>query len=74
MADATLTFRPAWEWDIAPGALIATEAGCTVTDGQGMPPRFNAPDPRLDGLLVAPPALHAALLTRRQGAAAQTRR
>jgi myo-inositol-1(or 4)-monophosphatase len=74
LADATLTFRPAWEWDIAAGALIAAEAGCTVTDGHGVPPRFNAPDPRLDGLLVASPGLHAALLTRRQGAAAQTRR
>lgn len=73
-ADATLTFRPAWEWDIAAGALIAAEAGCTVTDGQGMIPRFNAADPRLPGLLVAPPALHAALLARRQGAPVKARR
>ena len=64
-ADAALTFRPAFEWDVAPGALIATEAGCTVTDGQGEPLRFNGTDPRLAGLLVAPPVLHRALLARR---------
>jgi myo-inositol-1(or 4)-monophosphatase len=64
-ADATLTFRPAWEWDVAAGALIATEAGCVVTDGDGDALRFNHPDPRAPGLLAAPPALHAALLSRR---------
>lgn len=73
-ADATLTFRPAWEWDIAAGALIAAEAGCTVTDGQGALPRFNGPDPRLNGLLAAPPALHAAFLARRQGHRGDRRR
>jgi myo-inositol-1(or 4)-monophosphatase len=68
-ADATLTFREAWEWDIAAGALIAEEAGCTVTDAHGAPPRFNAPAPRLPGLIAAPPALHDALMARRRGAA-----
>jgi myo-inositol-1(or 4)-monophosphatase len=67
--DATLTFRHAWEWDVAAGALIAAEAGCVVTDGQGAPLRFNAPAPRTQGLIAAPPALHAALLARRLGAA-----
>ena len=65
-ADAALTFVPAWEWDIAPGALIAAEAGCTVSDGEGRAPVFNAPDPRLPGIVVAPPALHAALMQRRR--------
>ncbi|MFN3613637.1 MAG: 3'(2'),5'-bisphosphate nucleotidase CysQ [Rubrimonas sp.] len=64
-ADATLTFRPAWEWDVAAGALIAAEAGCVVTDGDGGTLRFNAPGGRAPGLLAAPPVLHAALLSRR---------
>ena len=66
--DATLTFRPSWEWDIAAGALIAAEAGAVVSDGHGAVPRFNVPDARLPGLVAAPPALHAALMARRQGA------
>ena len=72
-ADATLTFRPAFEWDIAAGALIAAEAGCKVTDGQGAALRFNRPDPRLSGVLVAPPRLHAGLLDRRLGGGGPTR-
>jgi myo-inositol-1(or 4)-monophosphatase len=70
-ADAALTFRPCWEWDIAPGALIAAEAGCTVTDSAGHPLRFNAPAPRLPGVIVAPPGLHDALMARRRGPAEQ---
>jgi len=66
-ADATLTFRDAWEWDIAAGALIALEANCAVTDGNGAIHRYNAPSARSKGLLVAPAGLHAALLARRLG-------
>jgi myo-inositol-1(or 4)-monophosphatase len=66
-ADATLTFRPAWEWDIAPGALIAAEAGCAVTDGDGGALRFNAPTPRLPGVMVAPGPVHRALMRARAG-------
>jgi myo-inositol-1(or 4)-monophosphatase len=65
--DATLTPRPAWEWDIAAGALIAERAGARVTDRDGTPLAFNRPDPRSDGLLVASPALHDALMARRRG-------
>lgn len=63
--DAALTFRPAWEWDIAAGSLIAAEAGARVTDPRGAPLAFNRPEPRAPGLIAAPPALHAALLARR---------
>lgn len=59
--DATLSVRPAWEWDIAAGALIAARAGVTVTDTAGKPLRFNQPTPQAPGLLVAPPPLHAQL-------------
>jgi len=67
-ADATLTFRAVWEWDAAAGALIAAEAGCAVTDGDGLACRFNVPSARLPGLVVAGPPLHAALMARRKAA------
>ncbi|MEM9012685.1 MAG: inositol monophosphatase family protein [Pseudomonadota bacterium] len=63
-AGATLTFRPAWEWDIAAGAIIAEEAGVRVTAADGHVPPFNGAEPRWPSLLVAPPAYHAALLAR----------
>lgn len=66
--DAALTLREAWEWDVAAGTLIATEAGAVVTDRAGRPARFNAPVPRVPGLIVAGPALHAALMARRNPA------
>ncbi len=62
--DAMFTFRATWEWDIAPGALILTEAGARITDSHGGALSFNAPVPRAKGLLAANPALHAALLAR----------
>ena len=63
--DAMLTFRDAWEWDIAAGALIAAEAGATVTARAGGPLVFNAAHPKTRGVIVAPPGLHKALLARR---------
>lgn len=60
--DATLTFRPAWEWDVAAGALIATEAGAVVTGATGEALSFNAAEPLVPGLIVAPPILHEAIL------------
>ena len=65
--DATLTFRPAWEWDIAAGALIATEAGVAATGPMGEPLRFNSAQPLVPGLVVANPLLHEALLRHRAG-------
>ena len=63
--DGMLMLSPAWEWDIAAGALIAERAGAVVTDGGGAALRFNRPDPRAAGIVAAPPALHAALMARR---------
>ncbi len=60
--DAALSTRPAWEWDVAAGCLIAARAGCLAHDLSGAPMRFNAPRPLIDGLLVAPPALHDQML------------
>lgn len=60
--DAMVTVRDAWDWDIAGAALIASEAGATVTDRSGAPLRFNTRTARNPGVLAAPPALHAALI------------
>lgn len=62
--DAMLTFRDAWEWDVAAGDLIAREAGAVVTDRTGAPAVYNNPHPQVPGLIVAGPALHAAILAR----------
>jgi myo-inositol-1(or 4)-monophosphatase len=61
--DGMLTFRPTWHWDIAAGSLIASEAGATVTDRVGNALMFNTQDPRSNGLIAAPPALHLNILT-----------
>ena len=58
-----MTLRPSWEWDIAAGALIVTEAGGQVTDRGGQPLRFNTHDALLNGVVAAEPALHGALLS-----------
>ncbi|MEM7497936.1 MAG: 3'(2'),5'-bisphosphate nucleotidase CysQ [Pseudomonadota bacterium] len=64
--DGMLTIRPSWEWDVAAGALIAAEAGRTVTDAMGAGLAFNAHTPRTPGIMAADPRLHAHLLTRRR--------
>lgn len=56
--DAMITFRDTWEWDVAAGTLIASEAGATVTDRHRARPRFNNPHPALPGLLVASQGVH----------------
>ncbi|SIS83409.1 3'(2'),5'-bisphosphate nucleotidase CysQ [Phaeovulum vinaykumarii] len=62
--DATLSLRPAWEWDIAAGALIAERAGARVTDRLGGPLAFNRAPPQTDGIVAAPAALHSDILGR----------
>lgn len=61
--DAMLTVRDAWDWDIAGAALIATEAGATVTDRTGAALCFNSASARNPGVVAAPPVLHRALIT-----------
>ena len=62
--DAALTLRDAWHWDIAPGSLIAAEAGAAITDRFGAPLGFNTPRPLSAGLVTAAPGLHGALMAR----------
>lgn len=56
--DAMMTLRPSWEWDIAAGALIATEAGATVTDRRGEALSFNSASRQTSGVVTAANALH----------------
>lgn len=62
--DAMLSLRPTFEWDVAAGALIVTEAGGRVTDRLGAAPRFNRPDPMLNGIIAAGPRIHAEIAGR----------
>lgn len=62
--DAMFTFRPSWEWDIAAGSLILSEAGARVTDRRGGRLRFNNTVPQTEGVIGANPGLHAAILDR----------
>lgn len=60
--DAALSVRHVWEWDIAAGSLIAQRAGAVATDRHGRAMRFNSPRATVDGMIVAGPRLHAAML------------
>lgn len=60
--DGMLTLRPTWEWDVAAGALIVTEAGGNVSDQKGGPALFNNRHPQINGI-VAAGGIHNALVT-----------
>lgn len=62
--DAMLTLRPSWEWDIAAGALIVSEAGGTITDRTGAPLRFNNAHPTLNGVVAGGHSLQNDLVQR----------
>lgn len=62
--DGMMSFRNAWEWDIAAGSLIAERAGAKVTDRGGHVLRFNSPNARTNGLIATNPDLHDALMAR----------
>jgi myo-inositol-1(or 4)-monophosphatase len=63
-ADLLATTRWGFEWDIAAAALIAAEAGATVTGAFGQPFAFNTPSAEAFGVLVATPEIHAAATER----------
>ncbi len=55
--DAMLTFRDAWEWDVAAGALILSEAGARVSDRAGRTLRFNTERAMTDGIVAGGPRI-----------------
>lgn len=63
-ADLVATLRWGFEWDVAAAALIAREAGATVTDAFGAPLVFNTPRAQAFGVLAAVPGIHAAAVER----------
>ncbi len=60
--DAMITLRPSWEWDIAAGALIVTEAGGKISDQKGNNLRFNNAQPLLNGVVAGGLNVHARLI------------
>jgi myo-inositol-1(or 4)-monophosphatase len=62
--DAALALSSKAEWDLAAADLIATEAGCLVTNHKGETFRYNQPAPKARSLVCAGPALHRLLLDR----------
>jgi myo-inositol-1(or 4)-monophosphatase len=64
--DAALALSSKAEWDLAAADLIATEAGCLVTNHKGLTFRYNQPVPKARSLVCAGPALHPLILERVQ--------
>lgn len=62
--DGMVTFRDAWEWDIAAGDLICTEAGAHVSDRSGGRPIYNTAGAKVPGMIAATPAVARGLLDR----------
>ena len=60
--DGMLTLRPSWEWDIAAGALLVTEAGGHATDRRGEPLTFNTQSRQSAGVVAAGIGVHPALI------------
>jgi myo-inositol-1(or 4)-monophosphatase len=63
-ADATVTFAPKHDWDLAAADLIASEAGAFVGDHTGRAFVYNRPVPVQPSLLCAAPALAPLILER----------
>lgn len=63
-ADLVATLKWGFEWDIAAAALVAEEAGATVTGALGQPLAFNTASGEAFGVLVATPGIHAAAVDR----------
>lgn len=63
-ADLVATLKWGFEWDIAAAALIAEEAGATVSGALGQPLAFNTASGEAFGVLVAAAGIHAAAVER----------
>ena len=62
--DATLALSRKSEWDLAAAGLIATEAGCVVSDHTGARFAYNRVAPTVRSLVCAAPILHELILGR----------
>ena len=56
--DGMLALRDTWEWDVAAGDLIVSEAGGMVSDRHNQPPVYNNATPMLAGIIAAPKPVH----------------
>ncbi len=63
-ADALLTLRRTFDWDVAAGALIVSEAGGVSRTREGEEPLFNQADASVAGLISGPKALVSDVLSR----------
>ena len=63
-ADLVATLRWGHEWDVGAAALIASEAGATVSDALGAPLIFNTHAAEAFGVLITAPGIHAAAIER----------
>ncbi|MGI9390456.1 MAG: 3'(2'),5'-bisphosphate nucleotidase CysQ [Boseongicola sp.] len=61
--DGMLTLRATWEWDIAAGALIASEAGAIVTDRKGQALVFNSAARQTAGVVAGGANVHRDIIT-----------
>lgn len=62
--DGSFGLRPSWDWDIAAGDLIITEAGGKVVDQNGQIPRYNQLTPQQNGIVAGSPDLVKSILKR----------
>jgi myo-inositol-1(or 4)-monophosphatase len=62
--DASLAIARKADWDLAPGALIAQEAGALVSDHTGAEYRYNREEPAQRSLVCAAPGLYTELFNR----------
>jgi myo-inositol-1(or 4)-monophosphatase len=61
-ADLVATLRWGFEWDVAAAALIASEAGASVSDAFGAPLVFNTPRAQAFGVIACAAPIHSAVV------------
>jgi len=61
-ADASFALNPKWEWDIAAGVLLVSEAGGIVAAPNGAPLEFNSGSAKVEGFAAAARDLHPLLV------------
>jgi len=62
--DSAVALNTLSEWDLAAAHMILEEAGGMVTDRAGTPIRYNAPEPKIAGLIASIDPLHGELVAR----------